>query len=255
MKKPRGFTALAIVVVAGARWQYSRGSASMALSSIERQSLHDAPNEEQQAPKVDLHKLGLDPANAPSVAAPPSASLGNGPVIIPAGSAQQRGQAVVTKLTAEQLQAFRALATLLYQTKGVDGKLNPGLLREHTLTITGEVKKDGSLKLETIGVIWSRPLTTGGPDGPSEGSFDTSRYNNFSIRADDGALSSTLIDAGAFGAGAVFDDPGTQKFISKNIDFWVDYARKNDLVSNSDSDSSGVQPWGHDPDSKTPGGD
>ena len=59
MKKFIAFAAVAIVVVAGARWHYSRGSALIALSPVEKQSLHDAPNEDQKSPKIDLRKLVL----------------------------------------------------------------------------------------------------------------------------------------------------------------------------------------------------
>ena len=74
MKKSLAFFAAALIVVAGTRWQHSRSSTSMALSPVEKQSLRDAPNDSSQAPKVDLQKLGLDPANAAPVAAPAAAS-------------------------------------------------------------------------------------------------------------------------------------------------------------------------------------
>lgn len=69
MKKSIVFVA-AVIVVAGARWHYSRGSASIALSPAEKQSLHDAPSDGQETPKVDLQKLGLDSSDAPAVAPP-----------------------------------------------------------------------------------------------------------------------------------------------------------------------------------------
>ena len=74
MKRSIAFAAAAILVAAGARWQHSRRSASLALSPAEKQSLHDAPNGDQEAPKIDLQKFGLDSANAAPVAAPPAAS-------------------------------------------------------------------------------------------------------------------------------------------------------------------------------------
>ena len=45
MKKTILFAAFAVLVAGGARWHYSRVSASMAISPIEKQSLHDAPND------------------------------------------------------------------------------------------------------------------------------------------------------------------------------------------------------------------
>jgi hypothetical protein len=51
MKKAMAFAAVAVLVIAGARWHHhSRGSALAALSPAEKQSLHDAPNDEQQSP-------------------------------------------------------------------------------------------------------------------------------------------------------------------------------------------------------------
>jgi hypothetical protein len=76
MKKSIAFVAVA-VVAAGAGYRYSHRSASLALSLVERQSLHDAPNDDQQAQNGIWSRLkekfGLDPANAPAAAVPPPA--------------------------------------------------------------------------------------------------------------------------------------------------------------------------------------
>ena len=79
MKKSIVLAVAAGVVVAGARWYHYRLSLPMELSHLEKESLHDAPSEDQQAPKVDLQKLGLDSSNAPSVSAPPSAAPAEAP--------------------------------------------------------------------------------------------------------------------------------------------------------------------------------
>jgi hypothetical protein len=79
MKKSILFAAVA-VIAAGGGLRYSRRSASPALSPIERQSLHDAPNDlndgEQASGSVWSRlkdKFGLDPAKTPAVAAPAAA--------------------------------------------------------------------------------------------------------------------------------------------------------------------------------------
>lgn len=71
MKKKSVSLLLATAVAAGAGWRYSRRSAALLLSPIEKRSLHDAPNDGRQAPSIDLQKLGLDPDAAAPVAAPP----------------------------------------------------------------------------------------------------------------------------------------------------------------------------------------
>jgi hypothetical protein len=54
MKKIMAFAAVAALVVVGLRRQHSRASASMALTPIEKQSLHDAPNDDGGAPDTAL---------------------------------------------------------------------------------------------------------------------------------------------------------------------------------------------------------
>ena len=64
MKKSIVVAALAVVVVVGARWHYS---------PVEKQAFYDPPKEDPKAPKIDLRKLGRDPANAVPVAPTPYA--------------------------------------------------------------------------------------------------------------------------------------------------------------------------------------
>jgi hypothetical protein len=75
MKKSIAFVAFA-VVVASAGYRYSHQSASIALSPVERESLHDSPNDlndGEQAPRIDLQGLGLDTGNAAPIATPTAA--------------------------------------------------------------------------------------------------------------------------------------------------------------------------------------
>jgi hypothetical protein len=88
MKKSIAFAAIA-VVVAGAGYRYSHQSASIALSPVEKQSLHDAPNDGQQAPNVDFPKLGLDAGNAAPVATPSAAPAASASAV--AGAAAGNG--------------------------------------------------------------------------------------------------------------------------------------------------------------------
>ena len=142
-------------------------------------------------------------------------------VIISAGSYQN--QSAVTKLTPEQLQAFRALATWIYQQHGVNGSILDGFTRTQSLSINGDVRSDGTLNLKTICFMhWV------------DANDPTLQLDSFVVRAEDGVLSSGRCDAPFIAE--VRQDPQDQKLIQDKIAHWVDYARKKNLVSSSDSE-------------------
>src|SRR4051812_19502986 len=131
MKKPVTLAVAAVAAIAGARWCYSPRSASLALAPIEKQSLHDAPNDGQG--KIDLQKFGLDSAGAEPVASPAAA--------VPAGvaaSGQSSG-----RLERGQMKRLEALANYVRQNgkmvndNGLGGiwqRLTKGLLIKHVFT-------------------------------------------------------------------------------------------------------------------------
>jgi hypothetical protein len=150
MKKSIAFAVVA-VVVAGAGYRYSRRNVSLAISPIERQSLHDAPNDA-------LQKFGLDSTNAAPVATP--AAAGNA-----GGNAGAAGSQKL--LTADELSQIKALAMYAYEhgKKGALGledareqvlNLNydtwslESRFKQHQFCVSGVVQSDGSLKPEVF---------------------------------------------------------------------------------------------------------
>jgi hypothetical protein len=156
MKKSIAFVAVAVVVV-GAAWQHSRRSAPIALSSIEKQSLHDAPNDGDDG----LNRDNSGGYSGGVIGNSDASGVNTGNTSVNSPVAQEIGvSADQSQLTDMQLDYLNSLATYVYK----NGKETPflsapsapsqrawsltkGVLRKHQFTVAGVVQSDGGLKV------------------------------------------------------------------------------------------------------------
>jgi hypothetical protein len=222
MKKSIAFVVIA-VVAAGAGYRYSRRSALLALSPVERQSLHDAPND------MNLQEQGLDSANAAPVATPPASDFTKIP-FTPSKLAFEKGggaggtnagNAGARQLTADELSQFKALAQYAYKHGIRDGGYfpdpnlqkdsnNPNAsvwtiktrIKKQTFSVDGEVQSDGSLNMKGF-TICRHPEYN---------------MNSFTFRLD----GSLILENGNL-------DPQASAELEKDLSFWSGFAEAHGL--------------------------